>query len=122
SVLSLRYSKGSYEPSLVKVVEDVVNSLNGFRSTSPGGELQIFTRALFIHGSKSYVEFDYYAQKAKKELGDIIFIVSAVYKGRKYFEKVTINQAKKDRTKPRRPRWAIDQKQLYLLSRFPNFE
>jgi hypothetical protein len=45
-----------------------------------------------------------------------------VLNGRRYFEKITLNQFKKDMAKHRGISWSLDnEEQLYLLSRFPSF-
>jgi hypothetical protein len=81
--------------------------------------VKISTKSIFIHGNKSQVEFEYYRQRVQRELGDLIFILSVIYNGRKYFEKFTISQFKKDDDKSR---WNLSNKrQIYLLSRFPQF-
>ena len=41
------------------------------------------------------------------ELGDIIFIISIIFNGQKYFEKFTINQFKKDVQRKRAVSWNI---------------
>jgi hypothetical protein len=81
------------------------------------------TKGIFIHGpregAETRVKFKYYGKEAKSELGDLIFILSIIYKGEKHFEKFTISQFKKDDTKLK---WSLcNRKQLYLLSRFPPF-
>ena len=49
----------------------------------------------------------------------MIFIVSVYFQGKKYFEKLTINQFKKAN---KTSSWSIKNKeQLFLLSRFPVF-
>jgi len=92
-----------------RVVKKIVQELNGL------GFAGIRTYTAFIH-QKPYVWFyDSDLTKKKAELGDLIFIVSVIHKGRKIFERVTINQAKKG-VAPK-----IDAEQLFLLSRFPVF-
>ena len=107
---------------MVRAIQEVVNGLDKLELKDVRSDLQLITRTMFIHGTRSFVEFDFYNQKARKELGDIIFIISLVQSGRKCFEKMTINQMKKDYRKAMQPRWSIDEKQLFLLSRFPIFE
>lgn len=123
STLSKGYAKGLLELPLVKVVEDVVNSVRDFNVTNRKPYFKLSTKSVFIHGSKSQVEFDCYGQRARRELGDLVFIVSVIFNGQKYFEKFTINQFKKDKKSSGRSiSWSIANKeQLYLLSRFPVF-
>lgn len=111
------YNRGFYEPALVSVVEGIINNLNGMSISS--NRFKISTESIFIHGNKSQVEFEYYGQRVQRELGDLIFILSVIYNKRKYFEKFTISQFKKDDD---RLRWNLSNKeQVYLLSRFPSF-
>jgi hypothetical protein len=104
-----------------KIVEEIVNNLNGLSMSV--NRFRISTKGIFIHGprreTETRVEFEYYGQKFQRELGDLIFILSVIYKGKKYFEKFTISQFKKDNYKLR---WDFSNKeQIYLLSRFPSF-
>jgi hypothetical protein len=122
SALSKGYQQGLHEPPLVKVVEDVVNSVNGFVARNPKTQVRLSTKSIFVHGSKSQVEFDFYGQNAQRELCDLIFLVSIVLNGQKYFEKMTLNQFKKDKIEHSTTLWSLDNReQLYLLSRFPSF-
>jgi len=111
------YNRGLYEPFMVSLVKRIINSLNGLCAST--NRIRISTKSIFIHGNRSQVEFEYYGQKVQRELGDLIFILSVIYNGRKYFEKFTISQFKKDNDSLR---WDVSNKeQLYLLSRFPSF-
>jgi hypothetical protein len=115
------YQRGFCEPEMVSIVEGIINNLNGLSVST--NRVKLFTRGIFIHGPRkgveTRVEFEYYGQKVETELGDLIFILSVVYNGRKYFEKFTISQFKKDDDKLR---WNLSNKeQIYLLSRFPSF-
>jgi len=126
--LSERLIKGiqnsySYrEESIVKIVEHVINSVGTFGRQGDKRKFSIFTNSIFIHGNKSQVKFNYYGKSTQRELGDIIFILSVVYNGKKYFERLTINQVKK----PKNTSWKFSsesaKEQVYLLSRFPTFE
>ena len=122
SALSNRYLQDKNEVCLVHTIEDIVNKIKNFQTISK--VFSISTKSIFIHGTKSHVKFNYYGQTTKPiELGDLIFISSVLYNNRKYFEKFTINQFKKDKKKTQSISWRIDnKKQLYLLSRFPAFE
>ena len=111
------YTNGFSEPTMVSVIEGIVNKLNGLSVSA--NRFEISTKSIFIHGNKSQVEFEYYGQRVQRELGDLVFILSVIYNGRKYFEKITISQFKKDYDGLK---WNISNKgQLYLLSRFPSF-
>jgi hypothetical protein len=111
------YRRGFYEPDVVSLVEEIINKLDGLSVST--NKVKISTKSIFIHGNKSQVEFEYYGQRVQRELGDLIFILSVIYNGRKYFEKFTISQFKKDDDKLR---WNLSNKeQIYLLSRFPSF-
>ncbi len=112
------YSRRFYEPAMVAVIERIVNKLNGLSVSA--NRFKISTKSIFIHGNKSQVEFEYYGQRVQRELGDLIFILSIIYKGRKYFEKFTVSQFKKDNDSLS---WDLRNKeQIYLLSRFPSFK
>lgn len=118
------YNQGFYEPKLVSSVERIITNVNGMKTSF--SRFRISTRGIFIHGNRSRVEFEYYGQKVERELGDLIFILSIIYNGKKQFEKFTISQFKRDREyKLRRSsklRWNLSNKeQIYLLSRFPSF-
>lgn len=123
SALSKNYLKALHEPSLVQVVEGIVNSVQYLNAKGPRLLFELTTKSIFIHGNKSQVQFNYYGKSTNSvELGDLIFILSVVYNGTKYLEKLTINQFKKDKRKSRSISWNIsNKKQLYLLSRFPTF-
>jgi hypothetical protein len=111
------YQQKQPEPKMVSSIEKIINNLK----IPPVSidRINISTRSIFIHGRRSLVEFEYYGQNIQKELGDLIFILSVIYKGRKYFEKFTISQFKKDDEKIR---WDLsNREQIYLLSRFPPF-
>lgn len=111
------YNQGFYEPKMVSVVEGIINNLQGLSISAD--RFRISTNSIFIHGNRSQVEFEYYGQRVQRELGDLIFILSIIYNGRKYLEKFTLSQFKKDNDKLR---WNMSNKeQIYLLSRFPSF-
>lgn len=119
SGLSEGYANNLNEP---KLVECLINHINGQDLLSDDVPLELSTRSIFIHGNRSQVEFDYYDELVRRELGDMIFIISLVLDGKKQFEKFTINQFKKENPKTARPAWDIsNQAQLYLLARFPAF-
>jgi len=110
------------EVDLVSAVDEVVNSLHNFGTRDDRNKFEIMTKSVFIHGITSRVEFQHYGKPASTELGDIIFILSVVHHGRKYFERATINQFKKDKSSILGTSWSLGNKQqLYLLSRFPTF-
>jgi len=115
------YQRNSSEQSIVESIERIINNVGQFSTRDKRLNFGINTNSIFIHGNKSQVEFEYYGKSTKRELGDIIFILSVVYQGRKFFEKMTINQVKKSKNVS----WNFNSKsakeQLYLLSRFPTF-
>jgi hypothetical protein len=125
--LSRGYSKGKGEVKHVETIGKIVNSV---KKLSMSGQLlqgmpfELSTKSVFVHGGKSHVKFDYYGKHTGPvELGDLIFICTVVFNRKKYFEKMTITQFKKDKTRRNRIYWVIDNdKQLYLLSRFPTFK
>jgi hypothetical protein len=108
------YQQHDTEPKMVKAI---INNVNGLSTSSNG--FHISTKGIFIHGNRSWVEFEYYGNKTKCELGDLIFIISIIYNNNKYFEKLTITQFKKSTNDTR---WDLNKKQLYLLARFPTFK
>ena len=114
------YKNGTGEPGIVEAMVSNINQTGPLISAIGG--ITLSTNSIFIHGSKSYVEFDYYGSKTTRELGDIVFVLSVVHNGRKYFEKMTLNQVKKDKGGV----WNLSSKsskeQLYLLTRFPTFK
>lgn len=122
--LSEGYKSGANEPCLVHKVVDRINDMRELKISNIGC---ISTKSMFIHGNKSIVEFDYYGDMARVELGDLVFILSIAHNGKKYFEKYTISQSKKDKknqsNKDKKNQvWDLGNKeQLYLLSRFPSF-
>jgi len=123
SALSKCYQDGLGETDMVEIIEQVINNLKKLTTKSKQPYFELSTNAIFIHGypKKSGVEFDYYEKSVPTELGDIIFIISIIFNGQKYFEKFTINQFKKDVQRKRAVSWNIKEEQLYLLSRFPTF-
>lgn len=117
--LAMDYVSRKDEPEMVETVENLVNNADGLHDKY--NSIRLATRGIFIHGNKSQVSFNCYGGLSQRELGDLIFIISIVYNGQKYFEKLTIAQFKKDSRNQRTSSWSIDEKQLYLLSRFPTF-
>ena len=70
-----------------------------------------------IHGSRSYVEFDFQDRPTTKELADMI-VISIISDGRKrLMQKVSFIQNKMNEN----GLWNIDKEQLYLLKNFPTF-
>jgi len=116
------YQKSRSEPSIVGSIERIINNVGQFSTTDKRLNFDINTNSIFIHGNKSQVEFEYYGKSTQRELGDIIFILSVVYKGRKFFEKMTINQVKKSKKVSWNFNSQSTKEQLYLLSRFPTFK
>lgn len=126
SALAAGFSAGKKEVGLVHTIESFVNSVSGLRKycTGPAGlRLELVTKSIFVHGKKSNVEFDYYGTQTEPiELGDLIFVCSLVFERKKYAEKMTITQFKMQGRSKKRISWTLDnKKQLFLLSRFPEF-
>ena len=69
-------------------------------------------------------QFDYPGRiEEAVELGDLIFICTLVAESKRFFERMTISQFKKDNKTKKIFSWTINNdKQLYLLSRFPKFK
>jgi len=123
SALAEGYSQALHEEPLVSSIEKVVNGLNGLTIGDPvTTSCGLSTRAVFIHGNRSRVEFDCYGQSMQRELGDLVFIITVVLDGQKYFERLTISQFKRNQRSAKTESWIMDNKeQLFLLSRFPAF-
>jgi hypothetical protein len=124
SALSAGYQNRLCETDMVKIIESVINGCKNLTSKSDQPYFELSTNAIFVHGypKESGVEFDYYGARASTELGDIIFIASIIFNDQIYFEKFTISQFKKDNQRNRSISWNMEnKKQLYLLSRFPEF-
>jgi len=68
-----------------------------------------------IHGSRSYVEFDYRDKPTTKELGDMVVITTVTNGRQRLFQRLCIIQNKKASG----GKWGIDREQLYLLKNFP---
>ena len=103
-----------------EIVRGIIKNIGSFETQDYQNQLSIITKSIFIHGRRSMVEFEYQDRKFRRELGDIIFIISVAFQGKKYFEKMTISQAKRYSTNGG---WDLRNKgQLYLLSQFPPFK
>ena len=106
--------KLGYKKKEEDLVKDMVDVISEFNSSFFSIESH------FIHGSKSMVNFRYiHGDSRPRELGDLIILTTLIDEEGLCFGKYTIIQIKKDSGGP--ARWNIDQKQLYLLSRFPSF-
>lgn len=70
-----------------------------------------------IHGSRSYVEFNYRDKPTTKEMADMVIISIASYKRERVYQKITFVQNKVDNNR----KWSIDEEQLFLLKNFPKF-
>ena len=113
------YKENINEPNIVRLIENIINSVGRFETKNRF--FSIITKSIFIHGHRSNVDFEYYGRRTRRELGDIIFILSVVYNNRKYFEKMTITQFKKSDIASWNLYNRSAREQLYLLSRFPKF-
>jgi hypothetical protein len=121
-IMGIQNSYSNREDNIVKIIESIINSVGTVGTQGKWQKFSISTNSVFIHGNKSQVEFNYYGKNPQRELGDIIFILSVVYNGRKYFEKMTINQVKKSKDASWRFYSDSAKEQVYLLSRFPTFK
>lgn len=95
----------------IELVEELVKAANGQRY----GPISIFAKML--HGSRSYVKFNYLNQPVSKELGDMAVISLVTYKNKRILQRICIIQNKKASGNG----WRIDVKQLFLLKNFPPF-
>ena len=95
----------------VALVTNLVKATNNKRY----GPIRTFSEK--IHGSRSYVKFNYMDKPVTKELGDMA-IISLITKGKqRIYQKLCIVQNKKEKGQG----WEIDIEQLYLLKNFPPF-
>lgn len=104
--LSTGYAENDNEVSLVTKMSETINKTN-FKNFSFFAEK--------IHGSKSYVEFNYRDKPATKELADMVIISTASVGRDRIFQKVAFIQNKKDTNAT----WHLDLEQLFLLKNFP---
>jgi hypothetical protein len=93
----------------VALVTRLVTSING------KSYKQLRLLANKIHGSRSYVEFDYRDKPTTKELGDMVVITAVTNGSQRLFQRLCIIQNKKASG----GKWGIDREQLYLLKNFP---
>jgi hypothetical protein len=109
--------RNSYTGKEPEIVESIANNLNG---KLPYGNMSVSTNGIFIHGNKtSGVRFQYGGGKVERELGDLIYVFSVIYKNKKILEKASFSQFKKGGNSSS---WNLsNREQLYLLSRFPTF-
>jgi hypothetical protein len=68
-----------------------------------------------IHGSRSYVRFQYRDKPVTKELGDLVLISVITDRNQRLLSKITIVQNKK----ADKLNWVVDEEQLFLLKNFP---
>jgi len=102
------YSASDNEVNLIK---RAVDSLNGLSYKG----LRLF--ATVIHGTRSYVEFNFMDKPVTKELGDMTIITLVSDKESRLYQRVCVIQNKKERD----GHWEIDPEQLFLLKNFPPF-
>lgn len=102
------YSQGDNE---VALVHRLVEAANG----ESYGPLRLY--GSMLHGTRSYVEFNYLDKPVTKELGDMALIMVVTAGHQRLLQRVTIIQNKKSSGKS----WSIDQEQLFLLKNFPPF-
>ncbi|MBF0541827.1 MAG: hypothetical protein HQK91_10310 [Nitrospirae bacterium] len=106
--LAQGYSSKDNEVTMVERLVDVIHGSNfkGFNFYSNK-----------IHGSRSYVEFNYRDKPITKEMSDMIIISIASFKKERIYQKISFVQNKMDNNN----KWKIDEEQLFLLKNFPNF-
>lgn len=125
SSLSKDFLEGKGETDITHTIDDLTNSVDNYRENGRGPHrlrFELSTKSVFIHGGKSHVKFDFYGKPSTVELGDLIFMCTVVFKGKKHFEKLTITQFKMEGETKNVTSWGIDnEEQLFLLSRFPQF-
>lgn len=102
------YSVGENEVALVR---RLVEAAQG-KSYGP-----ISLHGAMLHGSRSYVEFNYRDQPVTKELGDMAILALATAGSERIFQRITIVQNKKATGKS----WGLDLEQLFMLKNFPPF-
>jgi hypothetical protein len=95
----------------VRLVERLVGAANG-RSYGP---LRILSTML--HGTRSFVEFNYLDKPVTKELGDMALITVVTSGATRIVQRLCIVQNKKTTTGS----WHLDLEQLFLLKNFPPF-
>lgn len=64
------YSRGYNEPEIVKSMVGKIKSLYTSRES-----ITLRTDAIYIHGVRSHVQFEYNGKRITKELGDIILMI-----------------------------------------------
>jgi len=95
----------------VAIVTRLVNSVNG----KSYDKVQISANK--IHGSRSYVEFNFRDKPTTKELGDMAAISLVTAGKTRLLQRVCIIQNKKVKDR----KWGLDPEQLFLLKNFPPF-
>lgn len=106
TALGKSYSAGEGE---VDMVTNLVAAANG----QGYGPIRLLAKK--IHGSTSYVNFNFRDKPTTREFGDMV-VITVVTAGRtRLFQRMSIIQNKKSSGKS----WAIDDEQLFLLKNFP---
>ena len=95
----------------VAIVTKLVEAVNG----KSYDQLQIAANK--IHGSRSYVEFNFRDKPTTKELGDMAIISVVTSGSSRLLQRVCIIQNKKAKDQ----KWGVDPEQLFLLKNFPPF-
>lgn len=108
NVLSQGYTINNNEVALVKRLVDTANAKSY-------GPVKLY--ANMLHGSRSYVEFNYQDKPVTKELGDMAIITIVTRNKQRLLQRICIIQNKKSS----KDRWDIDIEQLFLLKNFPPF-
>ena len=108
NALGQGYSADENEIGLIKRLIGAING-QSYRG------IRIF--ATILHGTRSYVEFNYLDKPVTKELGDMAVISLVTDGAERLLQKICIVQNKKAKEQS----WGIDAEQLYLLKNFPSF-
>jgi hypothetical protein len=100
----------------VALVTNLIETLNGMSYNE--NNCNILLSASKIHGSKSFVDFNFRNIQTSKEFGDMVIISLITNGNERLFQRICIIQNKKSSNQ----KWAIDRQQLFLLKNFPRFE
>lgn len=101
-----------------KAKEDEVGLVKRLVEAADGkGYGPIRLHGSMLHGTRSYVDFNYLNQPVTRELGDMAIIELVTAGSERIFQKLCIVQNKKTESGS----WGLDPEQLFLLKNFPPF-